>query len=51
MGCLAKCRSLFETELQGIIAGFEVAVDLKLKDVHIVSDSVEALWHSTSGIT
>lgn len=42
--------SPFESELQGIIAGMEIARDLNLHEVDIVSDSTDVVWFVTGGI-
>lgn len=50
IGWVRSCSSLFESEMRGIIAGLEMARELNLHEVDIVSDSVEAVWSFTSGM-
>lgn len=46
---LRSCSSPFEVEVRGVAAGLELARELNLKGVDIVTDSVEAVWFFCSG--
>lgn len=50
VGWIRNCASPFESELQGIMIGLEIARELNLHEVDIVSDSTDVVWFATGGI-
>lgn len=49
VGFVSNCDSLVEIETRGVIAGIELAAELKCQDVYIVSDNIDTVWGFSSG--
>lgn len=45
-----SCSSALQMELNGIVAGLQLAESFKCKSVKIMSDSVEAIWALQRGV-